>query len=80
MSLLPTHKESVNSDELCVAKDESDGESGNEEYEEELDSEEDENDIDFIFFQRFWREELPFTDNSVHIRWPNICEVVVQGS
>ena len=40
MSLLPTHKESVNTYESCGAKDESrDGESGNEEYEEELDSE-----------------------------------------
>ena len=49
MSLLPTHKESVNSDELCGAKDESDEESGDKEHEEELDSEEDKNDNNFVF-------------------------------
>ena len=56
MSLLPTHKlESVNTDESCGTKDESDGESGDEEYEEEFGSEEDESDNDF--FQQFGWEE-----------------------
>ena len=39
----------MNTDESSGTKDESDGESGDEEYEEELDSEEDENDNDFVF-------------------------------
>ena len=39
----------MNTDESCGAKDESDGESGDEEYEEEFDSEEDESDNDFVF-------------------------------
>ena len=38
---------------MCGTKDESDGESGDEEYEEELDSEEDENDNEFVF-NDFW--------------------------
>ena len=39
----------MNTDESCGAKDESDGESGDEEHEEELDSEEDKNDNNFVF-------------------------------
>ena len=58
MSLLPTYQlnESVNTDESCGAKDESDGESGDEECEEELDIEEDENDNDFVFNDFGWEE------------------------
>ena len=53
MSLLPTHKlKSVNTDESCGTRDESDGESGDEEYEEEIGSEEDESDNDF--FSTIW--------------------------
>ena len=53
MSLLPTHKlESVNTDESCGTKDESDGESGDEEYEEEFGSEEEKSDNDF--FSTIW--------------------------
>ena len=57
MSLLPTHKESVNTDESWGAKGESDGESGDEEYEEELDSEEDKNDNEFVF-NDFWMRRV----------------------
>ena len=39
----------MNTDESCGAKDESDGESGDEEYEEEFDSGKDESDNDFVF-------------------------------
>ena len=57
MSLLPTHKlESVNTDESCGTKDESDGESGDEEYEEEFGSEEDESDNDF--FSTIWMRRV----------------------
>ena len=42
-------KESLNTDESCGAKDESDGESGDEKYEEEFDSGKDERDNDFVF-------------------------------
>ena len=42
-------KESVNTDESCGAKDESDGVSKDEEYEEEFDSGKDQSDIDFVF-------------------------------
>ena len=49
MSLLPTHKESVNTDESWGTKGETDGESEDEEYEEEFDSEEDKNDNHFVF-------------------------------
>ena len=80
MSLLPTHKESVNTDESGGAKGESDGESGDEEYEEELDSEEDENDNDFICFQRFLDEKSYPSQTIQFISDDQICEVVVQGS
>ena len=57
MSLLPTRKlESVNTDESCGTKDESDGESGDEEYEEEFGSEEDESDNDF--FSTIWMRRV----------------------
>ena len=39
----------MNTDESCAAKDESDGESGDEEYEEEFDRGKDERDNDFVF-------------------------------
>ena len=39
----------MNTDESCGAKDESDGESGDEKYEEEFDSGKDERDNDFVF-------------------------------
>ena len=39
----------MNTDESCGAKDESDGESGDEEYEDEFDSGKDEGDNDFVF-------------------------------
>ena len=39
----------MNTDESCGAKDESDGVSGDEGYEEEFDSGEDESDNDFVF-------------------------------
>ena len=39
----------MNTDEPCGAKDESDGESGDEESEEEFDSGKDERDNDFVF-------------------------------
>ena len=38
----------MNTDESCGAKDESDGESGDEEYEDEFNSGEDEGDNDFV--------------------------------
>ena len=78
MSLLPTHKESVNTDELCGTKDESDGESGDEEYEEEFDSEEDKNDNDFVFNDL---DEKSYPSQTIQfISDDQICEVVVQGS
>ena len=78
MSLLPTHKESVNTDELCGTKDESDGESGDEEYEEELDSEEDKNDNNFVFNDL---DEKSYPSQTIQfISDDQICEVVVQGS
>ena len=71
-------KESVNTDESCGAKDESDGESGDEEYEEEFDSREDESDNDFVF------NDLDEKSNSWQtiqfISDDQICEVVVLGS
>ena len=42
-------KEPVNTDESCGTKDESDGESRDEEYEEEFDSGEDKSDNGFVF-------------------------------
>ena len=39
----------MNTDESCGAKDESNGESGDEEYEDEFDSGKDESDNDFVF-------------------------------
>ena len=39
----------MNTDESCGAKDESDGESGDEKFEEEFDSGKDERDNDFVF-------------------------------
>ena len=39
----------MNTDESCDAKDESDGESGDEEYKDEFDSGKDESDNDFVF-------------------------------
>ena len=39
----------MNTDESCGARDESDAESGDEEYEEEFDSGKDERDNDFVF-------------------------------
>ena len=78
MSLLPTHKESVNTDELCGTKDESDGESGDEEYEEEFDSEEDKNDNNFVFNDL---DEKSYPSQTIQfISDDQICEVVVQGS
>ena len=78
MSLLPTHKESVNTDELCGTKDESDGESGDEEYEEEFDGEEDKNDNDFVFNDL---DEKSYPSQTIQfISDDQICEVVVQGS
>ena len=41
-------KESLNTDDSCGAKDESDGESGDEKYEDEFDSGKDERDNDFV--------------------------------
>ena len=79
MSLLPTHKlESVNTDESCGTKDESDGELGDEEYEEEFGSEEDESDNDFVFNnldekRNPWQTMQFMSDDQ-------ICKVVVQGS
>ena len=43
----------MNTDESCGAKDESDGESGDEEYEDEFDGGEDEGDNDFVFNDLF---------------------------
>ena len=78
MSLLPTHKESVNTDELCGTKGESDGESGDEEYEEEFDSEEDKNDNNFVFNDL---DEKSYPSQTIQfISDDQICEVVVQGS
>ena len=78
MSLLPTHKESVNTDELCGTKDESDGESGDEEYEEEFDGEEDKNDNNFVFNDL---DEESYPSQTIQfISDDQICEVVVQGS
>ena len=78
MSLLPTHKESVNTDELCGTKDESDGESGDEEYEEEFDGEEDKNDNNFVFNDL---DEKSYPSQTIQfISDDQICEVVVQGS
>ena len=78
MSLLPTHKESVNTDELCGTKDESDGESGDEEYEEEFDNEEDKNDNHFVFNDL---DEKSYPSQTIQfISDDQICEVVVQGS
>ena len=78
MSLLPTHKESVNTDELCGTKDESDGESGDEEYEEEFDVEEDKNDNNFVFNDL---DEKSYPLQTIQfISDDQICEVVVQGS
>ena len=78
MSLLPTHKQSVNSDESWGTKGESDGESGDEECEEELDSEEDENDNDFVFNDL---DEKSYPSQTIQfISDDQICEVVVQGS
>ena len=71
-------KESVNTDESCGAKDESDGESGDEEYEEEFDSGKDERDNDFVF------NDLDEKSNSWQtiqfISDDQICEVVFLGS
>ena len=78
MSLLPTHKESVNTDESWGAKGESDGESGDEEYEEEFDSEEDKNDNNFVFNNL---DEKSYPSQTIQfISDDQICEVVVQGS
>ena len=78
MSLLPTHKESVNTDESCGAKDKSDGESVDEEYEEEFDNEEDQNDNDFVFNDFFEKSNPSQTIQTISD--DQICEVVVQGS
>ena len=79
MSLLPTHKESVNTDELCGTKDESDGESGDEEYEEEFDGEEDKNDNNFVFNDL---DEKSYPSQTIQFISDDhqICEAVVQGS
>ena len=78
MSLLPTHKESVNTDESWGAKGESDGESGDEEYEEEFDSGKDERDNDFVFNDL---DEKSYPSQTIQfISDDQICEVVVQGS
>ena len=79
MSLLPTHKlESVNTDESCGTNDESDGESGDEEYEEEFGSEEDESGNDF-FFNNLDEKSNP-SQTMQSISDDQICKVVVQGS
>ena len=71
-------KESVNTDESCGAKDESEGESGDEEYEEEFHSEEEESDNDFVFNDL---DEKSNPSETIHfISDDQICEVAVQGS
>ena len=68
----------MNTDELCGTKDESDGESGDEEYEEEFDGEEDKNDNNFVFNDL---DEKSYPSQTIQfISDDQICEVVVQGS
>ena len=68
----------MNTDESCGTKDESDGESGDEEYEEEFGSEEDESDNDF-FFNNLDEKSNP-SQTMQFISDDQICKVVVQGS
>ena len=59
-------------------KDESDGESGDEEYEEEFDGEEDKNDNHFVFNDL---DEKSYPSQTIQfISDDQICEVVVEGS